>query len=697
MAGSLGFKAAALPLLGAALLAGGPALAQSPPGSKPKPVASPIPASVVKPSISPAQKAPAASAEKEAAASADKKVLISEVVIQGLEDHPERERLELAAYAAMATTPGTRVTRSELQTDLSAIYASGWFSDVRIQPVDGPLGVRVVVTVVANPVLKSVSVDLGKAKLPPQLIKDTFAPDYGKTLNLNTLQLRMQELQKWYADQGYSLARVTGPSRVTPNGDVQLQVREGTVADVEVQFINKEGSTTNDKGQPIKGKTKPYVVTREISLKPGAVFNRRTLEQDIKRLYDTGLFGDVKVTLKPEAGEPGRVVVVLGIVEQSSGSISGGLGYSQSQGVFGQIQLQDSNLTGRAWNLSTNISYGQFGGLGDISFTNPWIKGNKYRTSMRTRIFFSREVPQIFQSQDNSYFATLNDDGTSTGNQAAIQRVGASVQFVRPLNGGDPFKKAPWNLILAFGGQKVTPLDFSGAVAARAAINNQVPNPSNTICLAFNCATENQLLSVRLASTYSTLNDPRNPTKGDFFSVSTEQFVSVGENSPTFNRVRATYTHFIPVNWIKLFKGCRPKNGETPDCKQALAFQFTGGTVVGDLPPYEAFCLGGGNSVRGYFDCDLGVGKSVAEATIEYRFPLFKIISGELFLDGGTTFGTQDAVPGNPGGLLGKAGQGFSVGTGVIVNTPVGPLRLEIATQDFTSNYRFNLGVGFKF
>jgi len=678
MAGSLGFKAAALPLLGAALLAGGPALAQGAPGSKLKPVASPIPASVAKP-----QEAPS---EKPAASSSEKKVLISEVVIQGLEGHPERERLELAAYAAMATTPGTRVTRSELQTDLSAIYASGWFSDVRIQPVDGPLGVRVVVTVVANPVLKNVSVDLGKAKLPPKVIKDTFAPDYGKTLNLNTLQLRMQELQKWYADQGYSLARVTGPSRVSPNGDVQLQVREGTVEGVEVQFITKDGSTTNDKGQPIKGKTKPYVVTREISLKPGAVFNRRTLESDIKRLYDTGLFSDVKVTLKPVASEPGRVVVVLGIVEQSTGSISGGLGYSQSQGVFGQVQLQDSNLTGRAWNLSTNISYGQYGGLGDITFVNPWIKGNKYRTSMRTRIFFSREVPQIFQSQDNGYFVTDN-----TGNQVSVQRVGASLQFVRPLNGGDPFKKAPWNVILAFQGQTVTPMDYSGTIASTATANG------TTICLAYNCATENQLLSFRLGSTFSSLNDPRNPTKGNFFTVSSEQFMSVGENSPTFNRLRTSFTHYIPVKWIKLFKGCRPKAGETPDCKQALAFQASAGTMVGDVPPYEAFCVGGGNSVRGYYDCDLGVGKSMAEATIEYRFPLFKIISGEFFVDAGTTFGSQPNIPGNPGGVLGKPGDGFSFGTGLIVNTPVGPLRLEVATQDFTSNYRFNLGVGWKF
>jgi outer membrane protein insertion porin family len=47
--------------------------------------------------------------------------------------------------------------------------------------------------------------------------------------------------------------------------------------------------------------------------------------------------------------------------------------------------------------------------------------------------------------------------------------------------------------------------------------------------------------------------------------------------------------------------------------------------------------------------------------------------------------------------LLGKPGSGFSVGTGLIVTTPVGPLRLEIASQDFTGQWRFNLGVGWKF
>ncbi|MEB3307974.1 MAG: BamA/TamA family outer membrane protein [Cyanobacteriota bacterium] len=724
-------RGAALPLIGAGVLASGAGFAQpEPPAAQPQPEPT-------------AQPSPSAedSSSKPAPSTNEPKVLISEVVIEGLKDHPEQERLELAAYAAMAVTPGNRVTRSDLQSDLSAIYATGWFSDVRIQPVDTPLGVRLAVIVVANPVLREVSLDPLDSKIPEQVVQDTFAADYGRTLNLATLQTRMQALQKWYADQGYSLARVSGPQRVTPEGKVELLVRQGEVAGVEVQFLNKEGETTNDKGEPIKGKTRPWVVTREISLKPGQVFNRKDLEEDLKRLYGTGLFSDVKVTLKPVASEPGRVVIVLGIVEQSTGSLSGGLGYSQSQGVFGQIQLQDSNLTGRAWDAAINLSYGQFGGLVDLTFTDPWIKGDKFRTAFRGRLFISREIPQIFQSQSNGQFVTVSDvssgffsapansiaynifnnypvvggpyssveaaqqanPGTNwfafDGNTVGLQRVGGSLQFVRPLNGGNPFKKAPWTVVVGLNAQEVTPINYYGG-STPYAVPNTTGNPTttgNVICLAYNCASSNQLFGVRLAANRSTLNDPRNPTSGNFLSLGTEQFITVGSDSPTFNRLRASYTHYIPVNWLKLYKGCRPKPGESPDCKQALAFQVSAGTNIGTIPPYEAFCLGGANSVRGYYDCDLGAGTSFGEATIEYRFPIFKIISGELFLDGGTAFGSQASVPGNPAGLLGKPGTGFSVGTGLIITTPVGPLRLEVASQDFTGNWRFNLGVGWKF
>ena len=666
------------------------------------------------------------------------RVLITEVIIEGIDGHPEQERLELAAYDAMAVRPGSRVTRDELKLDLDAIYATGWFSDVRIEPVNGPLGVQLVVQVMPNPVLSEVVLAPEDNYIEPQVIEDTFSSDYGRTLNLRELQLRMKELQKWYADQGYSLARVSGPTRVSPDGVVELKVLIGTVAGVEVQFVNKEGDNTNEKGEPLKGKTRPWVVSREISLKPGEPFNRTQLEGDIRRLYATSLFSDVKVTLKPVTGEPGEVTIVLGIVEQSTGSLSGGLGYSQSQGVFGQVQLSDSNLFGRAWNLALNITYGQFGGLANLTFSDPWIKGDSHRTSFRTSLFLSREVPQVFQSQDEGDIRTLDayeDNGSRNaysinsdknpagrkfdnvaeasekfpnvswfdyeGDSVALQRVGGNVIFARPLNGGDPFKRVPWSVLAGLNLQNVRPINFSGDTRPYGIPNDRfrdgkIPD-DEIICVAFNCANENNLASLRLAASYNNLNDARNPTSGNFFSVSTEQYVSVGENSPTFNRVRGTYTHFIPVRWLKLFKGCRPKEGEPENCPQALAFQFKAGTVLGQLPPYEAFCLGGSNSVRGWFDCDLAVGRSFGEATIEYRFPLISIFAGEVFIDAGTDFGSQGNVPGKPGELLDKPGSGVSPGVGVIITTPVGPLRLEVASQNFTEEYRFNLGVGWKF
>ena len=44
----------------------------------------------------------------------DERVLISEIIIEGLEDHPEKERLEVLAYDAMLIRPGSKVTSEEV-------------------------------------------------------------------------------------------------------------------------------------------------------------------------------------------------------------------------------------------------------------------------------------------------------------------------------------------------------------------------------------------------------------------------------------------------------------------------------------------------------------------------------------------------------------------------------------------------------
>ncbi len=678
----------------------------------------------------------------------EKRVLISEIIIEGLEDHPDKENLEVIAYDSMLIRPGSKVTSEEVNKDLERIYSRGWFAGVKIESLQGFSGVKLLIKVNPNPILNKVNILPSERKLSNTKLNEIFYNDYGKTLNLNTLQIRIKEIKDWYNSNGYSLSRIFGPSRITKDGIVELTIQEGYIAGIEISFVDEDGNTENEKGKKIKGKTKKWVIERELITKAGDIFNRNKLELDIKRLYATSLFSDVKVTLKPVNSKPGNIIILLAVTEQRTGSLTGGLGYSGGQGVFGQVGLQESNLVGRSWSSGMNLTYGEYGALLNISLYDPWIKNDKHRTSFRTSLYLSRDVPQELRSQDGgsikgvkdryeapnssiSYdinqsqdldinnnntlietgpFSNLSSAKSSApqfswfdyeGDSVVLERTGGGFSFSRPLNGGQPLKKVPWSVLIGADFQRVKPIDYSGekrpyGVASPNFKEGKVPK-NEVICVAFNCSSENTLISFKSAFTYNNLNNSRNPTSGNFFNIGSEQFISVGDNSPTFNRSRVSYSRFYPVNLLKFHKGCRPQPGEKADCSQSLGFQAKIGTIIGELPPYEAFCLGGTSSVRGWSSCDLGVARNFGEATAEYRFPIWRLLSGVLFVEGASDFSSQSNVPGKPGKILEKPGSGFSFGPGAVINTPVGPIRLEAASQDFSGNWRYNIGVGWKF
>ena len=178
------------------------------------------------------------------------RVLISEVRVEGLDGHPELDRLQLEAYDAMQVRPGSRVTRGDLQRDLNAIQATGWFADVRINPVNGPLGVQLIVQLEPFPELTAVELNVPSDLLSQAVIDEAFRSDFGSTINLNALQQRMKALQAQLAGEGYSLARISGPERVSPDGVITLKMIQGQVAGVEVQFLNKEGEGEDENGEP---------------------------------------------------------------------------------------------------------------------------------------------------------------------------------------------------------------------------------------------------------------------------------------------------------------------------------------------------------------------------------------------------------------------------------------------------------------
>ena len=635
----------------------------------------------------------------------EENVLISEIIIEGWENHPEGRKLELAAYDSMTIKPGSVINNKILKKDLNSIYASGWFSGVKIKSEDGPLGVRLKVSVVPNPILTKVKLNPNNTIITNEFVDNIFTNFYGTTLNLNELNNRIDLIKKWYEDKGYSLSRINGPERISGDGIVSLNVEEGIVSDIELRFIGSDGESSFE-GEPRKGKTKDWVIKRELKTIPGSIFNRKTLEADIKRLYSTSLFDDVRVSLGPDKKNPGQVLILLDLSEQRTGSLTGGLGYSNSSGIFAQIGLQESNALGRAWSTNVNLNFGEYSTTYNFSLSDPWIKGDKYKTSFRTNVFLSRDYPQEFKSENNGRIYAVGDNTESNSadslSSIVLEKTGGGFSFSRPLNGGDPFKESKWRVLAGMNFKKVKMIDSDGNQKPYGDRTPTTGNINEIICIGYtskdgSCPSENTLVSLIGTTSRNNLNSAINPTSGNKLSLGSEQFISMGNNSPTFNRIRATYALFIPTKLINLTKGCKSSDVVNSDCPQTIGFEFKAGTVIGKLPPYEAFCMGGSSSVRGWGSCDLSVSKSFVEATAEYRFPVWRMISGALFADFGSDLGSQDEVLGKPGKLLQKSGSGYSLGGGVGVKTPVGPLRLDVASKDLSGDWRYTLGVGWKF
>jgi len=384
-------------------------------------------------------------------------VLISEIIIEGWENHPEGRKLELAAYDSMSIKPGSIVDNRILNKDLNAIYASGWLSGVKIKSQEGPLGVRLIVNVVPNPILKKVELKPKNSVISNEYVDDIFNNYYGTTLNLNELQNKIEIIKKSYEKAGYSLARISSPDIISENGVIRLKVSEGIISDVKIRFPNSDGEYIID-GKPRKGKTIDWVIKRELKTQPGTIFNRKILETDIGRLYSTALFDDVKVSLGPDNLNPGQVIIFLDLSEQRTGSLTGGLGYSNSSGIFASLGLQETNALGRAWSTNLNLNFGEYSTSYNFSLSDPWIKGDNHKTSFRTNIFLSRDYPQEFKSENNGRIYAVNDTNTTdsdTFSSIVLEKTGGGFSFSRPLNGGDPFKVAKWKVLAGMNFKKV--------------------------------------------------------------------------------------------------------------------------------------------------------------------------------------------------------------------------------------------------
>ncbi|MBD1834809.1 BamA/TamA family outer membrane protein [Cyanobacteria bacterium FACHB-472] len=552
--------------------------------------------------------------------------------------------LQQVAQNAISTRPGGDTSQSQLQKDVAAILETGLFADANVTTYAEKNGLRAVFQV-SPVVVRSVQLS-GAQVLTPAVANDIFKSQIGTQISPAAITQGVQQIKQWYEKNGYTLAQVIAvqPGR---DGVLAIQVAEGIVGDVKVRFVDKEGN-------PTQGRTKEDFLLREIKLKSGQPFRVDVARGDLQQLYQLGLFENADVSLN---GDPRKVDVTYELTEGKSRSVNVGGGYSDNSGLYGTLSYNDRNLGGTNQQLGGNLQVSPRDVQFDGKFSSPYRASNPDRLGYSVDAFRQRELS-----------ATFNEDvKLPNGDQVREGRFGGGVTVTRPVG------------------------DFQGSVGlnyTRTSIRDRDGNLSPVDELGNRLSYSGNGIDDKVALSAGVVQDrrdnPVNPSKGSLLSLSTEQSIPVGNGNILMNRLQANYSQYVPVNLIG------NKNAEV------LAFNVQGGTTIGNLPPYEAFNLGGINSVRGYGSGDVASGRSFVLASAEYRFPIYQPVGGVLFADFGSDLGSGDTVPGEPGTVRDKPGAGFGYGAGLRLSSPIGLIRADFGINN-EGDSRLQFGIGQRF
>jgi CHAT domain-containing protein len=505
-------------------------------------------------------------------------VLIAEVVVRGAEG-----KLEEVVYKAIRTKAGGISTRSQLQKDVNAIFATGFFGNVKVVPEDTSLGVRVTFIVEANPVLRKVvvtTVPQGNSILPPNLVNEIFSKRYGSILNLQTFQQDIKKLTQWYQDKGYSLAQVVGNPKVAKDGTVTLQISEGLIEGIQVRFLTQDGKDKYQPGTAVTFDTPIPLILELLESKPNQILNRNLLTKDLKRLYDTEIFADLKASFNP-GKDPNKVIVVLNVTENELGAKGEKILKYQAELRTAKTK-KDRIGEANALNKIANVYFD----VGDKSKTS-----EKY---LEKAIPKYQEAGQIYQSQKNlaGEAKIFNNIGNIYSKlekyQEAVDAYDRSLTKFRQVN------SSVWEAVtltnLAFNYSKLDNKDRSLELYNQALfLWNKLPKKSS----------KNELPSPASSSKTSDLEDEKTGSLNFSFSVSTLKGASyeirqqIGDykndsaiSEPNFWKM------FILFNLSSIYQS-------TGDYQQALYLIDRGLTLSKSLNYIEVFSINESSTEEG--------------------------------------------------------------------------------------------------
>jgi outer membrane protein insertion porin family len=555
------------------------------------------------------------------------------------------------------TQPGKGTNQTQLQQDVERILQTGLFAQANVTSRPNNQGIDV--TFQVQPIVVRSLLLSGAQILTLPVANELFQPLLGQPISLTGLKQAVDRVNQWYAKNGYTLARVltVEPSR---EGILTINVAEGLVGDVKIRFLNSQGQAVDENGKPIRGRTQEEFIRRQIKLKPGEYFREEVARDDLRRLAALGIFDSATVTFE---GDARRADIVYNLVEGRSRGFNFGGGFNDDLGLFGTVSFQDNNFGGLAQRFNTSAQVGTRDIQFESRFRSPYRDTEPGMPGYGANLYRRQGLSRVFD----------DDIKLPNGSRIRERRLGAGINLEYPVAQG-------WLGNLGLNYVNVSIRDRDGSTFAK----DEQGNP-----LTLSGKGVDDLYSVSFSATRDRRDNPLNPSTGSFASFGTEQYIPIGRGSVLGNRLLANYSQFFPVD---LFN-----NPESEKFfPEIFAFNIQAGTVLGDLPPYNAFNLGGTNSVRGYREGDVASSRSFLQLSAEYRFPIYRFIGGVLFADFGTDLGTSDQVLGEPGVKRDKPGSGFGIGTGVRLNTPLGIIRADFGITD-QGDTRFQFGFGQKF
>ncbi len=538
-------------------------------------------------------------------------------------------------YPLVKSKPGSVVASETIRNDVASLGSTGVFSQISPAFSEMPEGVQLDYKLAANPVVHKVEFT-GNTIFTSDYLRSVMNVPQNSVLNFVLVNEKLHEIENMYLKQGYILVSI--PSvQVTPDGTLNIAISEGKIEDIVL--VGNE-------------KTRDKVILRELRFKKGQPFNKFLASRSMERLYNLGYFEDVNMKLLPGKEGEHNVIVEIDVIEQKTGIITVGAGYSNSDGMVGILELGDTNFRGTGDKV--NVHW-EFGGAGhgknyQLSYTRPWINSNG--DSLGASIF-----NRVYQY----------DDYNANGDTVA--------EYDKRRKG--------WNLTWGHVSDeyRTNYLNFESVKESYDDTDGFVPGSVMKNQTEATQAKWKQAIMDNFGMTNSLTFTHVYDNRDNYFNASKGRRISFAAQWGGHG-LGGDYDFYKFTTEGRFYKALG--NGHI------LALRLMGGYISGDVSYGNLFDLGGSNTLRGYED-DQFKGTKMYAATLEYRFPIAKKVQGVVFTDVGSTWGIdEDKIP----WYQDDDSVHFAAGVGLRLQTPIGPIRLDYGHGD-QNKFHFSFGTQF--